>query len=230
MGLLAKVMNIAADGEYVMARDLIALAYADGKITQEEKEAVAELCRMEEIPGSLFVEMILHSTSLGSNTIPTTRKAKEEYLAKMIQMMGADADSSSEEIILLEMMAARLGFNRLQLISLILQNTTQKNFPIGRGIKVLRSFLNNVIDPTGRTEEQNHSNIAKIYDAIAKSTASAEDPYTDRTILIAAFDKATQALLTDDILVKEYRKAGVDFRELLEYESSIALKKWSQQI
>ena len=37
MGFLTKVLSTAADDDFTLARDLIAIAYVDGKLTNEEK-------------------------------------------------------------------------------------------------------------------------------------------------------------------------------------------------
>ena len=151
--------------------------------------------------------------------MPVSRKEKEDYLIKMIQIMGADGESATEEIFLLEIIASNLGLTRLNLMSLILVNATRKLFPGDYGSKVLASFLKNMIDPKGKSDKQNHENIAKIYEDIADAIPSVEDSEEDRQILKSTFEKATETFLQNDILLKEFKSAGLDFKEMLEYES-----------
>ena len=154
------------------------------------------------------------------------RNEKEEYLVKLIRMMGADGESATEEIFLLEMIASKLGFSRMHLTSLVLLNATRKNFPNDYGAKVLSSFLNNMVDPKGKSDRQNHDNIARIYDDIAKSTSSSDNPEEDKVILEKAFNRVSRMMLEDTLLVKEFCSAGLDLRELLAFESKRVLKKW----
>ena len=44
MNLLAEIITIASDNDFSLARDLLALALADGKITEEENLALSNMC------------------------------------------------------------------------------------------------------------------------------------------------------------------------------------------
>ena len=46
-GVLTDIMTITTDNDYSLARDLIGLALADGKITEEEKAAIARICQLD---------------------------------------------------------------------------------------------------------------------------------------------------------------------------------------
>jgi hypothetical protein len=142
-------------------------------------------------------------------------------------MMGSDGESATEEIFLLEMIASKLGFSRMHLTSLVLLNATRKNFPNDYGAKVLSSFLENIVDPKGKSDRQNHDNIARVYNDIAKTTTSSDDPNEDKALLMKAFDRVTKMMLEDTLLVKEFCSAGLDLRELLEFESRKALARWT---
>ena len=160
-GLLTEMMRIASDNDFTLAKDLLVLALADGKFSEEEKQALSKMCANRNMTVDSLVEQInLHSDS-DSHTA-ASHKAKEDYLVKMIRMMGADGESATEEIFLLEMIASKLGFTRMHLLSLVLLNATRKNFPNDYGAKVLSSFLNNMVDPKGKSDRQNHENIARI--------------------------------------------------------------------
>lgn len=212
MAVLAEIMKIASDNDFTLAKDLMALALADGKITKEEEQALSTMCsnfRMSE-----------------ENLMSATKKEKEDYLVKMIRMMGADGESATHEIFLLEMIASKLGFSRMHLVSLVLLNATRKNFPNDYGAKVLSTFMNNIVDPKGKSDKQNHDNIAKVYDDIAQSIPVSDDPKEDKEILEKAFARVSRMMLEDGLLMKEFSSAGLNLQEMLEYEGRKALKKW----
>ena len=174
---------------------------------------------------NLYVKLFVDSSHNTPN-IPPTRKDKEDYLIKLIRVMGADADSAAEEIILLEIIADKLGFNKMQLLSLVLINASRKNFPGDVGAKVMDSFLKHVIDVKGKSDRQNHQCIAKIYDAVASNTASSSDAEENKRLLKDALNNATNVLLEDRIQKEDFRIAGLSFKDFLEYEAEKAYQRW----
>lgn len=226
-GLLTEMMRIASDNDFSLAKDLLVLAMADGHIRDEEKQTLSKICSDLNLTEERLTELINTRSDSGSYSFATTPKQKEEYLVKMIRMMGTDGESATEEIFLLEMIASKLGFSRMHLTSLVLLNATRKNFPNDYGAKVLSSFLENIVDPKGKSDRQNHDNIARVYNDIAKSTTSSDDPDEDKALLKKAFDRVTKMMLEDTLLVKEFCSAGLDLRELLGFESRKALARWT---
>lgn len=226
MNMLAEIITIASDNDFSLARDLLALALADGKITEEENLALSNMCAKSNMSEEHLMELLDSPSNHDISMLSAPRNEKEEYLVKLIRMMGADGESATEEIFLLEMIASKLGFSRMHLTSLVLLNATRKNFPNDYGAKVLSSFLNNMVDPKGKSDRQNHDNIARIYDDIAKSTSSSDNPEEDKVILEKVFNRVSRMMLEDTLLVKEFCSAGLDLRELLAFESKRVLKKW----
>ena len=49
MGLLTKIFNDASDAEFKLAQDLVAIAMADGEISEAERKVIAEICQSEGI-------------------------------------------------------------------------------------------------------------------------------------------------------------------------------------
>ena len=45
MGLLAKLFNDASDTEFKLAQDLVAIAMADGIISEAERKVITEICQ-----------------------------------------------------------------------------------------------------------------------------------------------------------------------------------------
>lgn len=224
--MLTEIITIASDNDFSLARDLLALALADGKITEEENLALSNMCAKSNMSEEHLMELLDSPSNHDISMLSAPRNEKEDYLVKLIRMMGADGESATEEIFLLEMIASKLGFSRMHLTSLVLLNATRKNFPNDYGAKVLSSFLNNMVDPKGKSDRQNHDNIARIYDDIAKSTSSSDNPEEDKVILEKAFNRVSRMMLEDTLLVKEFCSAGLDLRELLAFESKRVLKKW----
>lgn len=225
MGFLTKVLSTAADDDFTLARELIAIAYADGKLNNEEKDTICRICQLEELEEDLYANLFVKINHNSLNT-PKTRKAKEDYLVKMIRVMGADAESTTEEIILLEILANKLGFSKMQLLSIVLVNTTRKNFPGDIGARVLDSFLKHVIDVKSKSDRQNHQNIARLYDAVASNTASSPDAKENKRLLKEALDNATKVLLENRIQEEEFRRAGLSFKDFLEDEAEKAYHRW----
>ena len=226
--MLAEIITIASDNDFSLARDLIALALADGKMTEEEKAALQRLCAHNSITEEQLIELLGSQANHDNSILSAPKNEKENYIVKMICMMGADGESAAEEIFLLEMVASRLGFSRMHLMSLVLLNATRKNFPKDYGSKVLSSFLSNIVDPKGKSDRQNHDNIAKLFDDIAKSTSMSEDMKDDRKILEHAFNRVSSMMLSDTLLVNEFRSSGLDLSELLVFESKKALDRWTR--
>lgn len=227
MNMLAEIITIASDNDFSLARDLLALALADGKITEEENLALSNMCAKSNMSEEHLMELLDSPSNHDISMLSAPRNEKEEYLVKLIRMMGADGESATEEIFLLEMIASKLGFSRMHLTSLVLLNATRKNFPNNYGAKVLSTFLNNMVDPKGKSDRQNHDNIARIYDDIAKSISSSDNPEEDKAILEKAFNRVSRMMLEDTLLVKEFCSAGLDLREMLAFESKKALHRWT---
>ena len=226
ISMLTEIMTIASDNDFTLARDLLALALADGTMKEEEKQTLMKICADINISEDGCIELLNAQPKPDLSILSATKKEKEEYLVKMIQMMGADGESATQEIFLLEMIASRLWFSRMHIVSLVLLNATHKNFPHDYGAKVLSSFLDNMVDPKGKSDQQNHDNIARIYDEIAKATPTSDNPKEDKELLENAFDRVTKMMLEDTLLVNEFKSAGLDLQELLRYESKKALRKW----
>lgn len=45
MGLLAKLFNDASDTEFKLAQDFVAIAMADGIISEAERKVITEICQ-----------------------------------------------------------------------------------------------------------------------------------------------------------------------------------------
>ena len=123
-------------------------------------------------------------------------------------------------------MADKLGFNKMQLLSLVMINASRINFPGDIGAKVLDSFLKHVIDVKGKSDRHNHQSIAQLYDAVASNTPSSPDVEENKQVLKEALGNATNILLENRIQTEEFHRAGLSFKDFLEYEEEKAFQRW----
>ena len=164
-------MTAVTEPQFKLARDLMAMAIADGKITPEEHEAMSSICHIEHIDEHQLMESL--STSNGSVCeIPPTIKEREEYLRDLILLIGADSYSAPQEIYLFQIIASRMGLNQMNVIGLFLMTTTHQFFQGDIGCKVLKSFLENFIDPKKKGDEIWRQHLHTIYETVAMNTGS----------------------------------------------------------
>lgn len=225
MGILAKFLENADDRNVQLARDLLALAMADGKLTDEERSVIKQLCQCEGISEEELVSTLHGHEWTEERAVPTTMKGKNDYLIRMIKVMGADGYCSPEEIYLLEIVAAKMGLRRFHVQALMLMHATHRDFP-QFGQKVYDSFVRNIIDPKGHSNEENHQRIAMMYDAVAESTDIMGDPAEDEAMLRQVMQRAGEAFLQNRILCKEFGDIGVNFSQLLQQERELAIRRW----
>ena len=163
MGLLAKIFNDASDKDFKLAQDLVAIAIADGEISEAERKVIVEICQKEGIPNETVDKFLIGFDAETESPMPNQRKEKMEYLTKLIRVMGIDGHSSHMEIYLLEIIASKMGVSHMELVSLVLMTATRKYFSGDIGVRTLSSFIHNVIDPKGKNLRENRDNIRKLF-------------------------------------------------------------------
>ena len=113
--IITKFMTAVTEPQFKLARDLMAMAIADGKITPEEHEAMSSICHIEHIDEHQLMECL--STSNGPvSGIPPTIKEREEYLRNLILLIGADSYSAPQEIYLFQIIASRIDRDRKSVV------------------------------------------------------------------------------------------------------------------
>ena len=120
MGLLVKLFNDASDTDFKLAQDLVAIAVADGEISEAERKTITEICQKEGISDDTVNDCLMVFDEDAKALIPTKRKEKAGYLTKLIRVMGIDGESSHMEIYLLELIASKMRISHMELISLVL--------------------------------------------------------------------------------------------------------------
>ena len=226
MGLLTKIFNDSSDSEFKLAQDLVAIAIADGEISEAERKVIAEICQSEGISVET-VNVCMMGFDEGTKVIvPAKRRDKSDYLTKLIRVMGVDGYSSQMEIYLLEIIASKMGLSHLELVSLVLMTATRRNFPGDLGASTLASFLKNVIDPKSKNLRDNRNNIKKLFDMMAENIPQLQNKEEDKAAFVKAMNAATDLLMENSLLNAEFRTMGIDFETVLMDEREQAIRRW----
>ena len=228
MGLLVKLFNDASDTDFKLAQDLVAIAVADGEISDAERKMITEICQKEGISDDTVNDCLMGFDEDSKVLIPTKRKEKAGYLTKLIRVMGIDGESSHMEIYLLEIIASKMGFSHMDLVSLVLMTATRTFFSGDTGSRTLSSFLRNVIDPKGKNLRQNRDNLKKIFDLMAENVPQLQNEEEDKAAFEKAMNAATVLLLENSLLCSEFRMMGIDFETVLADEREQAIRRWMQ--
>ena len=226
MGLLAKLFNDASDTEFKLAQDLVAIAIADGEISEAERKTIIEICHKEGVSDDTVNDCLMGFDKDVKALIPAKRKEKTDYITKLIRVMGVDGVSSHMEIYLLEIIASKMGFSHMDLVSLVLMTATHTFFSDDTGSRTLSSFLHNVIDPKGKNLRENRDNIKKIFDLMAENVPQLQNEEEDKAAFVKAMNAATDLLMENSLLCNEFRMMGIDFETVLMDEREQAVRRW----
>lgn len=229
MSIITKFLAVVTEPQFKLARDLTAMAIADGQVTQEEKEAISEICHLEGIDETKLLEALQGGYDRVNEEMPKTHEGREAYLRDIIKLIGADGYAAPQEAYLFQIIAGRMGLNQMNVVSLILLTTTHHYFQGDKGTRTFASFIKNYIDPKGKTEKANRENLRTLYDTVAKNTEMCRDAELDSEMLRQNLARATEAFLENTILIKEFEDIGVDFPAMLEQEESFVLKRYTSR-
>ena len=222
MSIITRFLSTIVEPQFKLARDLMSMAVVDGKITDEEKTAIADICQLEGVDEGTLLDSLQEKPDDISEEMPPTRKAKEEYLRNLIVLIGADAVSAPQEIYLFQIIASRMKLNQMDVVSLFLMTATHQYFKGDIGSKVLASFLKNFIDPKSKGEQACRNNLHCIYETIAQNTETLSDKEASKRLLSDNLKRATEVFAQNQILFNEFRHIGIDFAHFLkEVEMSV---------
>ena len=98
MSIITRFLSAVTEPEYKLARDLTAMAIADGEVTPEEKEAMSTICHLEGIDESKLLESLRGGYENIHEEMPNSRQEKEVYLRDVIRLIGADGYSAPQEV------------------------------------------------------------------------------------------------------------------------------------
>lgn len=227
MSIITKFLSVVTEPKFKLARDLTAMAVADGEITPEEKEAMSTICHLEGVDEKKLLDALRGGYENVDEEIPKTRHDKEGYLRDVIKLIGADGYSAPQEVYLFQIIASRMGLNQMDVISMFLLTATRQYFKGDMGARILASFLRNYIDPKGKTEKDNRENLRTIYNTVASNTEMSQDTEVDKEILRQTLARATETFLENKILIKEFKDVGLDFSVMVKQEELNIFKRYT---
>ncbi len=226
MGLLTKLFMDSADEEFKLAQDLVAIAIADGEISAAERKMITDICQKEGISGETVNDCLLGFDDGIDSLIPADKREKMAYLSKLVRVMGVDGKCANMEIYLLEIIASKLGISHMELVSIVLMTATRSYFSGDTGSRALASFLQNVIDPKGKTLRDNRQNLRNLFDRMAENIPSRQNAEEDEAAFVKAMNSATDLLMENSLLCNEFRMIGIDFETVLMDEREQAIRRW----
>ena len=227
MSIITRFLAVVTEPQFKLARDLTAMAVADGEITPEEKEAMSTICHLEGVDEKKLLDALRDGYENVNEEIPKTRHDKEGYLRDVIKLIGADGYAAPQEVYLFQIIASRMGLNQMDVIGMFLLTATHQYFKGDMGARILASFLRNYIDPKGKTEKDNRENLRTIYNTVASNTEMSQDTAVDKEILRQALARATEAFLENKILIKEFKDVGLDFTVMVKQEELNIFKRYT---
>ena len=227
MSIITRFLAVVTEPQFKLARDLTAMAIADGQVTPEEKEAMSTICHLEGVDENKLMEALQGGYDKVSEEIPNSRQEKEVYLRDVIRLIGADGYSAPQEVYLFQIIASRMGLNQMDVIGLFLLTATRQYFQGDAGARILASFLKNYIDPKGKTESSNRENLRTIYETVAINTPVSQDVEVDKEILRQNLARATEAFMENKILVKEFADVGLNFPAMAKQEELNVFKRYT---
>ena len=227
MSIITRFLAVVTEPQFKLARDLTAMAIADGEVTPEEKEAMSMICHLEGVDEDKLMDALRGGYDAVSEEIPNSRQEKEVYLRDVIRLIGADGYSAPQEVYLFQIIASRMGLNQMDVIGLFLLTATRQYFQGDAGARILASFLKNYIDPKGKTESSNRENLRTIYETVAINTPVSQDVEVDKEILRQNLARATEAFMENKILIKEFADVGLNFSTMAKQEEKNVFKRYT---
>lgn len=226
MGLLAKIFKDSSDSEFKLAQDLVAIAVADGNISDVERQEIEKICQREGISSETVNDCFLGFDQGAVAHVPIRHRERAGYMSKLVRVMAADGISAHMEIYLLQIIASKLGIGYLELVSIVLTAATKDNFTGDIGSRTLNSFVKNAIDPKGRPLQKNIETLRMIFDIMAESVPQLQNVEEDRNAFVQAMASASELLFENTLLCKEFQDMGIDFKRVLAEERERAIKRW----
>lgn len=227
MSIITRFLSAVTEPEFKLARDLTAMAIADGEVTPEEKEAMSTICHLEGIDETKLLEALRGGYERANEEMPNSRREKESYLRTLIKLIGADGYAAPQEAYLFQIIACKMGLNQMDVVGLFMLTATRQYFVGDTGSRILASFLKNYIDPKSKTERANRENLRTIYDTVASHTEVSLDEELDREVLRQNLVRATETFLQNQILIREFADVGVDFAVMVKQEELAVFKRYA---
>lgn len=226
MSIITRFLSDVTEPQFKLARDLMAMAMADGEVTLKEIEAIKEICQIEGITKEQLEECLKGNFENIRSELPRTKRERENYLASLIFVIGADEYCAPQEIYLFQIIASRMGLNQMHVVSMFIMYASDEFFKGLQSKKILQSFMKNLIDPIGKYYDENMKHIRMMYDTIARHTEQTGDVEKDRKLLSQNLRRATEVFLQNEILVDLFARVKTNFERLLRTEEQRALMRY----
>lgn len=139
MGIADWFVNNLNSEERILTRDLISIAIADKEFTEEEKNLILHICKIEEISNVELLDSIRNSKADGEKL--RTLEEKKNYLIHLIRLMSVDKKYPSLEMHIIDIIAKKLGVSHMQLMSFVADEVKDNNFSQQEGIAIIDHFL-----------------------------------------------------------------------------------------
>lgn len=120
MSIITKFLSVLTEPQFKLARDLTAMAIADGQVTPDEMEAMRTICHLEGADEKKLVDALKGGYDKVEEEMPKNRHDKEGYLRDVIRLIGADGYTAPQEVYLFQIIASRMGLNQMDVISMFL--------------------------------------------------------------------------------------------------------------
>lgn len=226
MSIIKKFLSAVTEPEFKLARDLTAMAIADGEVTPEEKGAMSTICHLEGIDETKLLESLQGGYERANEEIPQTKLGKEAYLRKIIMLIGADGYTAPQEAFLFQIIASKMGLNQMDVMTMFLLTANKTYFMGDIGNRVMTSFLRNYIDPKGKTEMVNRQNLSIIYQTVVDYSEKGENEEATFENVRQNLARATEVFTENKILIKEFSDMHLDFVRMAKEEEMKVLKRY----
>ena len=80
MGIINRFLAVVTEPQFKLARDLTAMAIADGQVTPEEKKAISKICKLEGVDENTLMESLKGGYDQANSEMPNSKMEKENYL------------------------------------------------------------------------------------------------------------------------------------------------------
>ena len=137
MGIIHWFKNDLKKEERVLTRDLISMAIIDGEFKDEEVDEIERILKAE----GISTKEMMDSLRGKDIEIPFTEEEKRDYIIHLTNIMGIDNVYSPIEAHLLETLGKRVGFNQMQIISIILSAIRNNWLTNPNSIDMLDDFV-----------------------------------------------------------------------------------------
>lgn len=139
MGIADWFVNNLNSEERILTRDLISIAIADKEFTEEEKNLILHICKIEEISNVELLDSIRNSKADGEKL--RTLEEKKNYLIHLISLMSVDKKYPSLEMHIIDIIAKKIGVSHMQLMSFVADEVKDNNFSQQEGIAIIDHLL-----------------------------------------------------------------------------------------